>query len=146
MNCANSNDRKRISRPKSTLLLLTFVLSALFIFAVLADAQPPNSNARPKSQPVKALVVAVYKDRIYPPTATISDRKIMLIVENRDGLRPQEFTFDRLGPNEQLIGQSKHDQAKANAKRWVTFLDLQPGRYRLTAGGQITRTFVLTVQ
>ena len=131
-----------MSRPTG-ITLFCLRLAVLLLLSSLpmpqATAQAPNNVER-----VRALIVTISPTGFDPPSAVVEDRKVMLIIRNSD-LDAHDLSIDRLGPNDIPSGQLKHEKSAKNAKRVVTMLELQPGKYRLTEIGT-ERVFVLTVR
>jgi hypothetical protein len=115
-------------------------LAAVLIGPSLYSQQMQTVKSR---EHVKVLVVRVYPEAFAPRSATISDRKIMLVVENGDALKGHEFSFRRLAGGQ---GELRRQQTAARSRRWLTVLDLTPGQYVLEERGPGNRTFTLTVE
>ena len=131
----------RSSYARKTLLL---AVTAASIFRPLQAQQPLRVSSR---QQTKALVIRIHPDGFDPPAATITDQKIMLIVENFDGLRSQDYSLQRLDSTGQSLGDLRREQVKENSKRWFAALEVTPGQYKLVEnGGKKKREFVLTVK
>lgn len=140
--------RKKLRRswiPSSNVpMILVLAVTAASIFCPLQAQQPLRVSSR---QQIKALVVRIHPDGFDPPSATITDRKIMLIVENFDGLRSQDFSVQRVNSNSLSAGDLRREQINDNSKRWFTALDVTPGQYKLVENaGKKKREFVLTVK
>ena len=119
-------------------------MTRIIALAVLLQTLP-SAEAYQRVERVKAVVVTILSDRFDPPSAIVSDRKIMLVVYNGDALEAHEFSFDRLGPSDAFAGQLRREQIPQFATKSVNVFDLQPGRYRLTEI-RSGRTFHLTVR
>ena len=134
------------SKERHRVLFLILVGLSLVVRQGIAQQQDFPPKARNKPQPIKAVVVTAYPNGFYPAFAEVSDRRIMLVVQKRDGRRPMEFSIDRLGLNDQPIAQLQRGQASARVNNWAGVLDLQPGKYRLTEVGPAPRVFTFTIR
>jgi hypothetical protein len=108
----------------------------------LTDGALPilSSQDGGRSERVEAEVITVRPTGFEPKEVTRSAGRVLLVIDNRSGLKELQLRLDRLG------GQRIHDVAVSREKLdWRGSVDLQPGTYVLTEPNEPTWSCQITV-
>jgi hypothetical protein len=107
----------------------------------LYSQSAPNVTSK---EQIRALVITIHRKGFDPLAATVADRKLMLIVQDADGLKAHTYSFQTAGtgPAVELL----QSAVKVHSKDWATPVILSPEQYGLIERGQGNRTFTLTAK